>query len=71
MPGVSFCTCLDLECPAHPSKHDKGCTLCVAKNLAEESIPVCFYRKMEPDMSREQDYTFQGFARFVRGHKGI
>ncbi|HOI81774.1 MAG TPA: DUF6485 family protein [Synergistales bacterium] len=44
MAKVPFCTCVDLECPAHPSNHDKGCTPCIAKNLAEECIPVCFYR---------------------------
>jgi len=65
MANVTFCTCVDHECPAHPVNHDKGCTPCIAKNLAEECIPVCFYRKMEPDMDRKQDYSFKGFSRFV------
>ena len=37
----------------------------MAKCVAEREIPVCFYRKIQPDMSRDQDYTFEGFARFV------
>jgi hypothetical protein len=65
MSGVSFCTCLDRACSAHPSNHSEGCTPCVAKNLAEGCIPVCFYRKIDPNMPREQDYSFRGFARFV------
>ncbi len=71
MSNVSFCTCVDHECPCHPVNHDRGCTPCIAKNLDEEAIPVCFYRKMEPDMDRKQDYSFQGYARFVRDHRGI
>jgi len=69
MSSVSFCTCVDLACPCHPANHDRGCTPCIAKNLAEDSIPVCFFRKMEPDMDRQQDYTFEGFARFVRDRR--
>jgi hypothetical protein len=36
----------------------------------KEEIPVCFYRTMEPNMDRKQDYTYKGFAAFVRKHKG-
>lgn len=71
MSDVNFCTCVDFECACNPKNHDRGCTPCIAKNLEENHIPVCFYRIMEPDMAREQDYTFQGFARFVRDRKGI
>lgn len=71
MSNPTFCTCVDHECPCHPVNHDKGCTPCIAKNLNEDSIPVCFFRKIEPDMDRKQDYTFQGYARFVRDRKGI
>lgn len=65
MSKASFCTCVDLECPCHPSNHDAGCSPCVAKCLAESEIPTCFFRKIEPGMDRKQDYTFHGFARFV------
>lgn len=71
MPDAPFCTCADRECPCHPVNHDLGCDPCVAKNLDEESIPSCFFRRIEPDMDRKQDYTFQGYARFVRDRRGI
>jgi hypothetical protein len=66
----SFCTCVDDKCPCNPVNCEEGCTPCIAKNLAENEIPVCFYRKMEPDMSRNQDYSFKGFAAFVKKHLG-
>lgn len=71
MSNVSFCTCVDHECPCHPINHDLGCTPCIAKNLDEEAVPVCLFRKIEPDMDRKQDYSFQGYARFVRDRRGI
>ncbi|ACZ19854.1 conserved hypothetical protein [Thermanaerovibrio acidaminovorans DSM 6589] len=70
MSRVPFCTCVDHQCSAHPVNHEEGCTPCVAKNLAEGCIPVCFYRKIDPDMDRKQDYSFKGFARFVEDHLG-
>ncbi len=60
-----FCTCVDTACPNHPSNHTKGCAPCVAACVAKREIPVCFFRKIQPDMSRDQDYSFEGFARFV------
>jgi len=33
-PAVTMCTCGDASCPNHPTCHDKGCTPCIAKNLA-------------------------------------
>lgn len=66
----SFCTCVDGACPNNPMNCDQGCTPCVAKCLAMGEIPVCFYRTMEPDMDRNQDYTYKGFAAFVRAHLG-
>lgn len=69
MTSVPFCTCVDHECPNNPVNQEKGCTPCIAKCLAENEIPVCFYRKLKPDMSRKQDYTFKGFANFVLDEK--
>jgi hypothetical protein len=69
--NVPFCTCADHECPYHPANHELGCTPCVAKNLDEGEIPTCFFRKIAPDMDRKQDYSIQGYARFVRDHAGI
>lgn len=68
MSSVSFCTCVDHECPMHPVNHDKGCTPCISKNLNEGDIPVCFFRKLKPDMDRKQDYSVKGFARFVENN---
>ena len=63
--SVDFCTCQDRECKLHPSNHDDGCSRCVKKNLAVREVPSCFYRRLEPDMDRKQDYSFKGFADFV------
>ena len=41
-----FCTCRDLKCPFHPTNHNKGCSLCIAKNLKEGEIPSCFFNKL-------------------------
>ncbi|MDR1509214.1 MAG: DUF6485 family protein [Synergistaceae bacterium] len=71
MESAPFCTCVDYKCVCHPVNHKNGCTPCVAKNLREEEIPVCFFRKIEPEMDRKQDYSVQGYARFVRDHKGL
>ncbi len=65
----NFCTCVDYECACNPARCELGCTPCVAKCLAENEIPACFFRKQEPDMDRKQDYTFEGFANFTLRHK--
>lgn len=65
-----FCTCVDDQCPNNPANTDEGCTGCIEECLMKEEIPVCFFRTMEPDMDRKQDYTYKGFAAFVRKHKG-
>lgn len=66
----SFCTCPDDKCPNNPANCTEGCTACVAKCLAASEIPTCFFRKMEPEMDRKQDYTFKGFAAFVNSFYG-
>ena len=63
--SAPFCTCVDSACPNHPSNHGKGCNPCVASCKAKREIPVCFFRKFQDDMSRDQDFSFAGFARFV------
>ncbi|OUO94385.1 DUF6485 family protein [Cloacibacillus sp. An23] len=63
--SAPFCTCVDFACPNNPANHGRGCTPCVAACVAKREIPVCFYRKQQPDMSRDQDYSFEGFARFI------
>ncbi len=63
--SAPFCTCPDLACPNNPANHNKGCAPCVAVCLAKREIPTCFYRRQQPEMPRDQDYSFEGFARFT------
>ncbi len=42
-----FCTCADHGCPFHPVNHDKGCTLCIQKNLKMKEIPSCFFNDID------------------------
>ena len=60
----SFCTCTDLECPLHPSNHDKGCSPCIAKNLKDQEIPSCFFHKDGDDLGNDT-YYFEDFAKAV------
>ncbi|MBR1455723.1 MAG: hypothetical protein IJ594_01015 [Oscillospiraceae bacterium] len=58
-----FCTCGDLQCPFHPSKHDRGCSPCIVKNLKLGEIPNCFFDKA--GIKESADYSYQSFARAV------
>ena len=60
----SFCTCTDLECPLHPTKHEKGCAPCIAKNLKSREVPTCFFNLVDAEHKRK-DYTFESFAKCV------
>ena len=42
-----FCTCKNMDCPLHPTKHDKGCAPCISKNLRLKEIPNCFFNMIE------------------------
>lgn len=64
--GVPFCTCTDLACPQHPANHDRGCTRCVAKNLAQGEIPSCFFKKLDPGY-RGPGYFYRDFAALAQG----
>lgn len=58
-----FCTCMDLQCALHPTNHDRGCDMCVKKNLDQKELPSCFFIKL--GVEREQfknDTTFAAFA---------
>lgn len=61
-----FCTCKDTDCPLHPSNHDKGCSLCIAKNLKLGEIPNCFFNLVDKE-KKSSDYKFADFARLVLG----
>ena len=66
MPNLSqFCTCKDTKCPLHPTNHDKGCSLCIAKNLKSQEIPSCFFNVADPQMKR-QGYSFEDFANLFK-----
>lgn len=64
----SFCTCTNLKCPLHPSKHDNGCAPCIAKNLKLGEIPNCFFNKIEGAKNRSGD-SFEDFAKAVLNNK--
>lgn len=59
-----FCTCKDTDCPLHPSNHDKGCSLCIAKNLKLGEISNCFFNLVDKE-KKSSDYKFADFARLV------
>lgn len=63
-----FCTCKNLECPLHPSKHDKGCAPCINKNLKLKEIPNCFFDQIENAESRTGD-SYEDFARIILKQK--
>ena len=60
----TFCTCKNYECPVHPTKHERGCAPCIAKNLKLKEIPTCFFNLADPDGKRSGDH-FEDFAKAV------
>lgn len=63
-----FCTCKDHACPLHPVNHEKGCSLCIAKNIKKKEIPSCLFDVAGGYPSKE-GYSFEAFARLVLGVK--
>ena len=59
-----FCTCDNMECPLHPTKHDKGCAPCINKNLVLKEVPNCFFNLLNGAKARKGD-TFRDFAQLV------
>lgn len=59
-----FCTCENFACPIHPTKHDKGCAPCIAKNLKLGEIPNCFFMLVDKENKRTDDKFFD-FAKCV------
>lgn len=59
-----FCTCKNFDCPIHPTKHDKGCAPCIAKNLKLGEIPNCFFNLVDEENKRTDD-KFIDFAQCV------
>ena len=59
-----FCTCTNLNCPLHPTKHDHGCAPCIRKNLLMKELPNCFFDQVDNGVARAGD-SFEEFARLV------
>ena len=59
-----YCTCTDLDCPCHPVNHDRGCDLCILKNLQEKEIPTCFYKDIDHPKPTK-DWHYEDFAALV------
>lgn len=59
-----FCTCTNLDCPLHPTKHDKGCAPCISKNLKLKEVPNCFFNLVGSAASRDGD-TYEDFAKLI------
>ena len=63
-----FCTCKDYSCPLHPTNHEKGCSLCISKNLKKKEIPSCFFKAADAYPSKD-GYTFEAFAKQILSQK--
>ena len=69
MPNLSpFCTCTNMACPLHPTKHDKGCAPCISKSLKLNEVPNCFFNKVVGSEKRTGD-SFADFADVVQRAK--
>lgn len=63
-----FCTCQNLGCPLHPTKHEQGCAPCIRKNLNRRELPNCFFSLVEGADKRTGD-SFQDFAELMLNKK--
>ncbi|MDE6104126.1 MAG: hypothetical protein K2G38_00350 [Clostridia bacterium] len=63
-----FCTCNDRACPLHPANHDKGCSLCIAKNIKKKEIPSCLFNAANGYPSKD-GYSFEAFAKLILNDK--
>ena len=60
-----FCTCRNTDCPLHPTKHNRGCAPCIAKNLKLNEVPNCFFDKVKGNEQRNGD-SFADFADIIK-----
>ncbi len=70
---MHFCTCTDTKCPNNPNNPSAAldsCDRCVLKCLTAGEIPSCFFKAVHPDTSRVTDYSYEGFARYLKEAKG-
>lgn len=59
-----FCTCKNLSCPLHPTKHKKGYAPCIRKNLRLREVPQCFFNLVENAEKRTDD-SWEEFAKWI------
>ncbi len=59
------CTCPDIKCPYHPTRHDKGCDLCIEINNKAREIPNCFFIAAGIDPKEIDNFTFHNFAKLM------
>ncbi|WP_066684986.1 DUF6485 family protein [Christensenella intestinihominis] len=63
-----FCTCRDIACKLHPTRHDKGCAPCIRKNLNSREIPSCFFNLLD-HAGHPDGYSFEEFANLVSAER--
>ncbi len=68
MEAREYCTCGDKACPLNPANHDKGCDLCIQKNLKLGEIPSCFFNAVG-NASDFDSFKYEDFARLVLNKK--
>ncbi len=64
----SFCTCMDLACPCHPTNHERGCTPCIAKCRKARELPSCFFNMLDLK-EKPKGYRFEDFSKLVLEQK--
>lgn len=65
----NFCTCHVTSCDKHPTNHEKGCDLCIQKNLARKEIPTCFFLKVSSEVDDLTEFSFESFIKFFLAHQ--
>lgn len=66
---ASYCTCTNLNCPLHPTRHDKGCTPCIRKNLRLGEVPNCFFNLVLQPGEEAEDSSLEAFAQKILARK--
>ena len=59
-----------MDCPLHPTKHNKGCAPCISKNLKLNEVPNCFFNKVLGSEKRNGD-SFVDFANSVKAEQDL
>jgi hypothetical protein len=70
--NTDYCSCKNLICQYHPSKHDKGCIPCVKICLKDSAIPSCFFRAVSEELRDVEvipDSSYETFAKLILKEK--